>query len=148
MRLSIINIVFLKELREMLRDRRSLTIMFGIPLVLYPGLTIIISMVGMSKEKELKERIVQVAAENEEGAPHLMRMLREPKSGFSATTRPADPQKDLAAGKLDATISIPPSAEAELLASRPAEIVIRLDRSRTATLAAERKIDRLIDRYE
>src|SRR5687768_14757816 len=127
MRLSIINIVFLKELREMLRDRRSLTIMFGIPLILYPGLTIVISMVGMSKEKELKDRIVHVAVQNEEAAPNLMRLMRDPKSGFAPTTKPSDPEADLAAGKLDATIDVPPNAEAELLASRPAEITVQLD---------------------
>ena len=40
MRFSIVRSVFAKELREMLRDRRSLTVMFGLPLVLYPLLAI------------------------------------------------------------------------------------------------------------
>ena len=33
-RLGIVRTVFVKELREMLRDRRSLAVMFGLPLVL------------------------------------------------------------------------------------------------------------------
>ena len=32
----IVKSVFLKELREVLRDRRSLAVMFGVSLVLYP----------------------------------------------------------------------------------------------------------------
>jgi len=41
LRLRIVNIVFRKELREMLRDRRSLAVMFGVPLVLYPLLYLV-----------------------------------------------------------------------------------------------------------
>ena len=68
MRFSIISIVFRKELREMLRDRRSLAIMFGIPLVLYPALTIIISTLGMSQQKKLHDQVAKVAVVNIEAA--------------------------------------------------------------------------------
>jgi ACR3 family arsenite efflux pump ArsB len=45
----IVKTVFFKELREMLRDRRSLAVMFGVPLVLYPLLTIALASLGSSK---------------------------------------------------------------------------------------------------
>src|SRR3954447_20936264 len=113
MRLKIISIVFRKELREMLRDRRSLTIMFGIPLVLYPALTIMISMVGVSKQKELKETPAKVAIVNGADAPHLKDLLIAPKSSV-AVTASENPKADLASGKLDAVVIVPPNAEAEL----------------------------------
>ena len=53
-RLSIVRTVFRKELTEMLRDRRSLAVMFGLPLVLYPVLAIGLATLGESRKKELQ----------------------------------------------------------------------------------------------
>ena len=61
MRLNLVRAVFFKELREMLRDRRSLAVMFGLPLVLYPLLAIGIATLGSNKKKELTERPAKVA---------------------------------------------------------------------------------------
>src|ERR1043165_8793445 len=81
MRFSIIKIVFLKELREMLRDRRSLTIMFGIPLVLYPILLLLIGSIGISKKKQFTETPARVAIVNESAAPHLTKRFMAADSG-------------------------------------------------------------------
>src|SRR5690349_16383995 len=77
MRLEIIKTVFGKELREMLRDRRSLLVMFGLPLVLYPALAIGISMLIGSRAKELNEQKDRVAVVNGADAPHLVEILTE-----------------------------------------------------------------------
>src|SRR4051812_30634302 len=115
MRLRIIKIVFLKELREMLRDRRSLTIMFGIPLVLYPILLLLIGSIGISKKRQLAETPAGVAVVNGEAAQRLVELLEEKDSG--AEIRPAElPEADLAAGNFDAVVVIPPGAQAEALA--------------------------------
>src|SRR6059058_1234458 len=106
MRLSIIKIVFLKELREMLRDRRSLTIMFGIPLVLYPILTILIGTIGVSKKKQFTETPARVAVVNSEAAPHLVDLMNEHDSGVNLLPSD-DAEKDLLAGKLDAVLIVP-----------------------------------------
>src|SRR4051794_15332988 len=110
MRWRIIQIVFRKELREMLRDRRSLAIMFGIPLVLYPLLTILISTIGMQKQKELTERPANVAVVDADAAPHLIELLSKPDSGVRVASS-QDTTSDLAAGKIDAVLIIPPDAE-------------------------------------
>ena len=51
MRGEIIRQVFLKELRETLRDRRSLAIMFGIPLLVYPLLTVGFATLSASRRR-------------------------------------------------------------------------------------------------
>src|SRR4051794_26524697 len=129
MRFSIIKIVFLKELREMLRDRRSLTIMFGIPLVLYPVLTILIGTIGVSKKKQFTETPAKVAIINPTAAPQLVRLLGEKESGVEIIPS-ADPQADLANLKVDAIVDIPPHAEADALANKPPLITTKIDRSR------------------
>src|SRR5204863_8932784 len=112
MRFSIVKIVFLKELREMLRDRRSLTIMFGIPLVLYPILLLLIGTIGSSKKKQFTETPARVAVVNQEAAPQLVMLMTAKDSGVEL--KPSDaPDSELSAGHLDAVVIVPDRAEAD-----------------------------------
>ena len=81
LRLSIVKTVFLKELREMLRDRRSLAVMFGVPLVLYPLLTIALATLGKAKVDTLKETRYKIALVNRAAAPELARRLAVEEAG-------------------------------------------------------------------
>ena len=74
LRFSIVKTVFLKEFREMLRDRRSLAVMFGVPLVLYPVLTIALATLSKAKVDDLKGTRNRVALVNKDAAPELARM--------------------------------------------------------------------------
>ena len=131
----------------MLRDRRSLAIMFGIPLVLYPLLTVIIGTVGVSKKEQLTKREAKVAVVNAEDAPQLVTMLRESESGVGIF-HSDDPNADLASGKVDAVIVVPDNAERQALASNDVDIVTQLDRSRTASLFVETRLSKIISAYE
>ena len=147
MRWNIVKTVFWKECREMLRDRRSLAIMFGIPLLLYPLMTVLVAGIGLAKTKQLTETPVKLAVVNETQAPHLAEMMRQEKSGF-IITHSNDPSAELALGQLDAVLEVPPQAETDALAGRENPITVRLDRSRTESMAAERKLDKLFNNYE
>src|SRR5262245_40102060 len=140
MRLSIVKIVFRKELREMLRDRRSLTIMFGIPLVLYPILTVLIGTIGVSKKKQFTETPARVTIVNSQDAPNLIEAIDEKDSGATLVLS-ADPEKDLAAGKVDAILIVPAKTQSNALAGQQPEVIIKLDRSRTSTTFVEGKIN-------
>src|SRR4051794_17254395 len=121
MRLSIVKIVFLKELREMLRDRRSLTIMFGIPLVLYPILLLLIGTIGSQKKRQFTETPARVAVINPAGAPQLVKLMSGKDSGVDV--RPSEkPDEALYSGALDAIVTIPENAEADALAGREPQI--------------------------
>ena len=71
MRFKIIYSVFRKELTEMLRNRRSLMIMFGVPVLLYPLLTIAVAGLAQSKRTELNSREVNVVLRGASSAPTL-----------------------------------------------------------------------------
>jgi sodium transport system permease protein len=147
MRFYIVKTVFLKECREMLRDRRSLAIMFGIPLLLYPLMTVLVASIGMAKTKQLSERPVSVAVLNGDQAPKLVDMMHEAENGV-VVDKPKDPSADLVTGTIDAIVEIPPNAEADALQGKENAIAVRLDRSRTTSIAAERKLDKLLGKYE
>src|SRR4051812_26914146 len=141
MRLSIVKIVFLKELREMLRDRRSLTIMFGIPLVLYPILLLLIGTIGSSKKKQFTETPARVAVVNQEAAPQLVMLMTAKDSGVELVPS-VDPDHDLAAAepKVDAVVIIPADAQTEALAGKEPQLTMKLDRSRTSAAFVESKV--------
>ena len=147
MRFPIIKTVFLKECREMLRDRRSLAIMFGVPLLLYPLMTVLVASIGLAKSKQIAEHPVKLVVLNSKDAPRLIELMHEESSGMRLAES-KDPPADLARGELDAIVEIPPRAQADALAGRENSIPVRLDRSRTTSMAAERKLDKLFDAYE
>lgn len=150
MRRSIVKTVFLKELREMLRDRRSLAVMFGLPLVLYPLVALGVASIGSSKRQEMTEKPARVAAPNIAAAPQLRVLIEAPASGIELV-RPDDDRnlsQQLAAGKIDAIIDIPPHGERDALAGDEIQLKFRIDRSRTIASFVERKLGRLADEYQ
>jgi membrane protease YdiL (CAAX protease family)/ABC-type Na+ efflux pump permease subunit len=164
-RLPIIKTVFLKELREMLRDRRSLAVMFGIPLVLYPVLTIALATLGQNRVTGLKEQRYRVIVVNPAGAPELMRRLYDKKSGLeiieriaperakvNPTTSPvstaAPINRFLTSGLADVVLDIPLGFEPEVIAQKDVALTLHVDRSRTEAEFALRKLNKIIDEYQ
>src|SRR5688572_7406917 len=168
MRLPIIKTVFRKELREMLRDRRSLAVMFGIPLVLYPVLTIALASLAGSRIAGLKEQRYNVVVVNPMGAPELMRRLTDEKSGLrivappgattaptaaptaAPATAPADDQfnKALTRGQIDAVLQIPLGFEPDVIAGKDLVLTVLLNHGRTEADFASRKLDAVLDDYQ
>ena len=148
-RLEVIKTVFLKEAREMLRDRRSLVVMFGLPLVLYPLAALGIASIGSNKKQELTERVARVAMPDGSAAPHL-RVLIEPKSGVELVTDHSGEElpKMLAEGKLDAIIEVPPGLEDDALAGKSVEVHFKIDRSRSEADYVDRKLQKIADEYQ
>jgi sodium transport system permease protein len=151
MRLEIVRQVFLKELRETLRDRRSLAMMFGIPLVMYPLLTLSMANLTASTVERMSRETSRVAVINPEAAPRLLEQMDREGSGIQIVTA-ADPEAELAAQKLDAIIRLPADLERRAIAADPAlppgTVRLELDRSRSNAGFTEDKLERALDRYE
>lgn len=154
MRLSIVKLVFGKELRELLRDRRSLMAMFGIPLLIYPLITVIAGGASIKEAKELSDHPTAgettrapIAVIGGEGAPHLLAELSKEGSGLELET-PDDPEAALRDGRVRVIVRVPPDDEARELRGEGDPIRITVDRSRMSTSAAERRVNRAITAYE
>ena len=145
----------------MLRDRRSLAVMFGIPLVLYPVLTIALASLAGGRIAGLKEQRYNVVVVNPMGAPELMRRLTDDKSGLriveppagattAPTTAPTDDQlnKPLTRGQIDAVLQIPLGFEPDVIAGKDLALTVRLNHGRTEAEFASRKLDRVLDQYQ
>ena len=146
MRLNIIKTVFFKELRETLRDRRSMVVMFGMPLLLYPLLTLGLSNLAGSRQKELSERVVRVGVENLDAAPQLKVLLAAEKS---ITVVESDQLiEDLKQRRLDAALHVPPDAERLARAGEDIRLPVQLDRSRSEAPMVERRLNAVLDAYQ
>lgn len=150
MRFDVIGSVFRKELREMLRDRRSLAVMFGIPLVLYPLVAIGIATLGSQKKQEYTSQTAKVVVSDAESVPYLIHLMNGQYTGLTAVKM--DPgviaEEQLNNGNVSAIIQVPPGAQDQAVAGEDVELTTRLDRSRTATLFVERKLDKMFDDYK
>lgn len=147
MRLHIVREIFLKELRETLRDRRTLAVMFGIPLLLYPLLTMSLAGLSASTAQRLTRQVARVAVVQGAGAPRLLSQLREAESGIRVVEHP-QPLAGLAAGELDAVLELSPRFEARALRAEDVDITLRLDTSRAHSSYVERKVETALEQYE
>ncbi|HET9949602.1 MAG TPA: ABC transporter permease subunit/CPBP intramembrane protease [Longimicrobiales bacterium] len=68
-------IVFLKELRETLRDRRTLFVMIVVPILLYPGMLVISEQLLLFGRRSLEAEVARVAVVGD--APEELRALVE-----------------------------------------------------------------------
>jgi len=146
MQLKIVAIIFRKEILDMLRDKRTLVAMLGIPIVLYPLLFIVGSQAFMVQQSHVDETASVVAiAHDDSNTVHdwlsAVEMVRVAPSN--------DPESDLLAGKLDAVIAIDGAADAVLSSGETLPIEIRYDESEGSSREAMRRlINALNDQYD
>jgi sodium transport system permease protein len=109
-RWSTVRLVLIKELRETLRDRRTLMMMVVIPIFLYPALFVVIEQLALLGQRNLKAQVVRVAVVQPAGTPDtgLVRFLSaEPALKVFVADRVAP--REVTEGRLDAAVvPLPP----------------------------------------
>jgi ABC-type Na+ efflux pump permease subunit/membrane protease YdiL (CAAX protease family) len=134
---------------ELLRNRRSLIVMFVVPLALYPALLIAVGSIEKRRETEQTQRQAMIAVEGIANAPKLAELLNAPSSGLHATTIPSDQiSADLNSGELDGEIEIPANYQNDAIAGKDSQISVHVDRSRSSTPFTEKKLTAVLDQYD
>ena len=129
-RLSHVLLTLGKELRESLRDRRTLAVMILFPLVVYPLLSLLAAQVALSRDKTREAQPSLVAVGGPDGARRdLVARIRERPRLLTLIERGS--RDDVAAGRLDGLVQ---------LAEGRAEIVYDAGREESRA-AAERLSD-------
>jgi len=98
MRLNIVRDIYLKEIRETLRDRRTLMMMLGLPLVLYPLLILGMSSLRQSESLATEARKSQVDVWGEVPPQLASVATRENIELLPARYMPANVRDELARG--------------------------------------------------
>src|SRR5262245_12932312 len=117
--------VFRKELKDHLRDRRSMISALTGPLI---GPLVFMAMFTVMASWYREGKPVEVSVIGREHAPSLMAFLR--RHGATLADAPQDYEALIQAGKLDAVLIIPEDYGKEFSAGRTAAVQLVVDNSR------------------
>jgi len=142
MNVRVILAIARKELRETLRDKRTLIAMIGLPLVLYPLMIVVGAQVAMVHIGSMNKSVSRVAVANDPDG-----ILRE----WVATADKVQvidserPREDLLDGKLEAVVSAEDSPMSALAEACPVQIVVEYDLTRPNSVEARRRVTRALE---
>ncbi|QJR14990.1 ABC transporter permease [Usitatibacter palustris] len=138
--MSRILVVYLKEITDSLRDRRTALMVFFASILAGPLTLILVAQYVAGLEE--KASILRVRMVGEEYAAPLVNFLR--RSDVEITKAPQDYEARIKEGRLDAVIVVRPDFYQHFLAGDGAAVDLVYDDSRTESLPAVRQAERLL----
>jgi sodium transport system permease protein len=137
--------IWLKELRDTIRDRRTLTMMIILPIALYPALIILLGMLAMREEVKAAEHVPTVAVEHADQAPQLVSALH--KSGLLKVIRSDDARSEVAHETADVGLVIPKGFGAQIEQGAKARVTIIIDSLRMYSERGRDKVRSILREY-
>ena len=135
--------VYMKEMLEALRDRRTLLVMILLPALVMPLATLGIPYLEQRQQRQLKTTIPTVAIVGQaEGLIHLAHT-----SNLIRPVRAGDPVQALRDRQVLAVVRIPPRMEQIIARDGQVHVGILYDASDSESTAARDKVVDLISRY-
>lgn len=139
---ALLSTVFRKELRDHLRDRRSVMSALGFTLM---GPIIFGVMFTVMASWYRKDKPLELPVAGRANAPSLIAFLE--RSGVELSEPPADYEARIQAGKLDAVLIIPEDYGKAFDAGRTAEVQLVMDNSRNQARATVHRVEQLLNAY-
>jgi sodium transport system permease protein len=133
-------IVFLKEMRDALRDRRTALMVLVASILTGPVTMVLVAQFITGLEE--KAATLKVRMVGQEHAPALVNFLR--RNDVEIEEAPADYEARVKEGRLDAVIVVPEDFDRRYLAGDDARVDIVYDDSRTDSSPAIRQAERLM----
>ncbi len=147
MNLRKVKVVYLKEIRDVLRDRRTLISMILVPLLVFPILTLGFTSLVLSQAKKAEKQIHKVSLINPENAPHLTKIIQKTAS-FEFIQISLDSVESAINNKtLRAAIQFPPNLEAKLEEEQNDSILIYYDKTEIKSEIAYTKLFEILKTY-
>ena len=141
-------IILIKELTDMIRDRRTMFMMVVMPLVVIPLLAITAIKLTQSQIEKAKDKELRVAVIGETAAPELFKRLSKEENFFLVTMTNADSARAMTAEQtLDGVVIIPQDFS-ELVEGDKQATIRLIFKSSESLNAARRRIEAIIDQYD
>jgi len=137
--------VYKKEVRENLRDRRSLFNSVLLGPILFPILFIGLAYFAGSKQQERAEESLQVPVVGAEYAPNLVGFLEQ--QGVIIEAAPGDPEAAVRAQEVQVIIRIPEKFPEQWRAGKPAVVEVIADPSRRESDIPMQRVKGLLRAY-
>jgi len=151
MQLKNIKTIFAKELKDTLRDRRTLIFMLVVPIVAMPLLMTGVSRLMISQVKKIEAQVSSLVVQNMQELPgDLQDTLRtSPQLKLIDEAVYADKALDsLKSGALDLVMVVPPNFRSAIELESPTDVEIYYDKADDMSNAAEDKLTALLKRYK
>ncbi len=145
MRFSKVKEVFRKEILDTLRDRRTILMMIVVPVLLYPGLLIVITELTAAQQAKMELRTIQVALIGVPADSPLISKLKRAERIKVAESR--DPMKDVREGEIDFVIEMSPKAKEVLHKKGTVEVTLHFDRSNDDAMVNADRVREIIEEY-
>jgi sodium transport system permease protein len=139
-------IVFRKELRDMLRDKRTIRSMIIIPVVAFPALFLIVgwTMARLSGEANKEASIVMVHGGDD--SPKVLEALRGAE-GIQVVPYQADARQEISDNKIRLLIEIPEGFDSSVSGSHPQKVAIDYFQGDMKSESARDKVQKFFDDY-
>jgi len=137
--------VYQKEVRENLRDRRSLFNSVLLGPILFPILFIGLAWFTSSKQQERVEQVLEVPVAGVENAPNLVGFLEQ--QGVVIMAAPADPEAAVSSQDVQVIIRIPEKFAEQWNTGEPAVVELIADPSRRESEIPMQRVRGLLGAY-
>ena len=137
--------VYKKEVRENLRDRRSLFNSVLLGPILFPILFIGLAYFASSKQQESVEKILEVPVVGGQHAPNLVNFLEQ--QGVVIQAAPMDPEASVRSQEVQVIIRIPELFAEQWTTGEPAVIELIADPSRRESNIPMQRVRGLLNAY-
>ena len=139
--------VFFKEMKDVLRDRKTLLLMIVLPIVVVPLLLSLLIGFVMKKEKEARTEVLEYVVFGGEFAPELAKTFEEAK-GFKKVVL-GSPDELVAAireDRIDFGLVIPEQAAAQLSEQEQAAVELHFDNASMGSKVEDR-VEDLVEKF-
>jgi sodium transport system permease protein len=137
--------IYKKEVRENLRDRRSLFNSVLLGPILFPILFIGLGYFAANKQQERAEEVLEVPVVGAEHAPNLVSFLEQ--QGVVIQAAPEDPESLVRSQEVPVIIRIPEKFTQQWEAGKPAVVEVIADPSRRESETPMRRVRGLLGAY-
>lgn len=133
--------IFFKELLDTLRDRRTLFMMIGVPVLLYPGIILLSLQVAVMQHEHLERTVSRVVIDSE--WPQVRLWLQDvPKIKLVES---ADPEADLNAGEVQVLVRTPNLDPTAIDQNRSARVHLLYDATNFESLDGALRVKTALD---
>lgn len=136
-------IIFLKEIRDVLRDRRTLIVMIVLPILLYPVVMIVMSQIASTQIKKLETMPAKVAILGMANSQRVVEQIRTIPAVSLVSVD--DPFMSIELGEIQMIVDIPDGFDDTLNVNRTAELNLYYDRADDHSDAVYRRVKSVLD---
>ena len=142
-----IKYLLLKELKGVIRDKRTFLTMVIIPLIFFPLLIGGMTYFQLQAHEKDAATVAEIFIMNKDAAPELVEFIEESKQ-FEIIKGDIDAEKDLESGLIDLTLEIVPGFKEKIAAGEPGQLRIAYDGTDSLSGSALDRLQGVISAYK